>query len=263
MLMWLRRSCALIGFTLVLAGCGGGSAHPHSSASSGAGSAGGSGGSAAGSTAGGSQTAGPGSGAPNGVAKGSPAQILAAAEHTIAGVRSVHVVGSVVDNSVPVRLNLHLSAGHGGQGEVSESGLAFRLISTGRVLYIQGSPAFWEHFGGAKAAKLFQGKWLKVPDAGQFETLGRLATIPGLVGQLLDRHGQLARAGKATIGGRPAVGVTDRTQGGTLFVATTGRPYPLEIVKHGRDGGYVKFTEFNQPVSVVPPPKSISLPNAG
>jgi hypothetical protein len=197
------------------------------------------------------------------VASKPPTQIVAAASRAIDTARSVHVVGSVVDNGIQVHLDLHLSRAHGGQGRVSENGLGFRLVSTGRLLYIQGSSAFWTHFGGARAAKLFHGKWLKAPDSGQFGTLGRLATTRGLVTQLLSRHGKLARAGRETVDGHPAVGVVDRTQGGTLFVATTGQPYPLEIVKHGANGGYVRFTDFNQPVRVTPPAKAISLPSAG
>jgi hypothetical protein len=199
----------------------------------------------------------------NGVASQSPGQIVAAASRAIEAARSVHVVGSVVDNGIQVRLDLHLARGRGGQGEVSENGLGFQLISTGRVLYIQGSDAFWTHFGGAKAAQLFHGKWLKAPDAGQFGTLGRLATTQGLVEELLSRHGKLSGSGRTTLDGQPAVGVVDRTEGGTLFVATTGPPYPLEIVKRGRSGGYVRFTDFNQPVTITPPSRSISLPNGG
>lgn len=261
--MWLRTLALFSAFGLLLAGCGGGSSHHAArSTSRAAGAGGGANGTAA---ATGSATTGGASGtaASNGVAGRPPQRIVAAATHAINGVRSVQVAGSVVENGIPVRLDLHLSAPSGGEGEVSENGLAFRLISTGKVLYIQGSSAFWTHFGGARAAKLFRGKWLKVPNAGQFATLGTLATIPGAVNQLLAQHGTLVRAGRTTIDGRPAVGVADRTQGGTLFVATTGQPYPLEILKRGRNGGSVKFTDFNQPVTITPPAHAISLPGAG
>lgn len=248
--MWLRSPAALGAVTLLVAGCGGGG-----------------GGSSATSTgaAGTSPSTTPSSpaGPANGVVSQTPARIVAAASRAIETASAVHVVGAIVDNGIRVRLDLHLSRGRGGQGEVSENGLGFRLISTGKLLYIEGSNAFWDHYGGARAAKLFRGKWLKAPDAGQFGTLGKLATTQGLVGQLLGKHGKLSRAGRTTVDGHPAVGVIDRTQGGTLFVATTGRPYPLEIVKRGANGGYVKFTGFNQPVTITPPSKSISLPSAG
>jgi hypothetical protein len=257
--MWLRSLAALGFVTLLLAGCGGGS---NRSSSTGAGGTALGTGTATGSAGGASASAGStgASGPSNGVASKPATQIVAAASRAIETAHSVHVVGSIVDNGIEVHLDLHLSRGHGGQGRVSENGLGFRLISTGRLLYIQGSSAFWAHFGGARAAKVFHGKWLKAPDAGQFGTLGHLATTRGLVAELLSRHGKLSRAGRTTVGGHPAVGLVDRTQGGTLFVSTTGPPYPLEIVKHGANGGYVRFTDFNQPVTITPPAKSISLP---
>jgi hypothetical protein len=261
--MRLRSLALVCVFGLLLAGCGGGSSHHVSPPSSGAAGAGGSA-NAATSTTGPAVTGGTSeTAASNGVAAQPPQQILAAATHAIDGVRSVQVAGSVMENGIPVRLDLHLSAHHGGEGEVSENGLAFRLISTGKVLYIQGSSAFWTHFGGARAAKLFQGKWLKVPNAGQFATLGALATIPGAVSHLLAGHGTLARSGRTTINGRPAVVVADEAQGGTLFVSSTGQPYPLEILKRGQNGGDVKFSDFNQPVRITPPAHAINLPGAG
>jgi hypothetical protein len=230
----MRLRASVVAVMLLLAGCGGGST-PHTASR----------------------------GPVNGVADRAPGQIVAAAVRTIDSARSVHVVGSIADNGIQVRLDLHLARGRGGEGEVSENGLGFQLISAGKVLYIQGSRAFWIHFGGANAAKLFHGRWLKAPDSGQFATLGKLATTQGLVGQLLSKHGNLSRGGQVTVDGQPAVGVIDRTQGGTLFVAATGRPYPLEIIRRGSDGGYVKFTDFNGPVTITPPRKSISLPSPG
>jgi hypothetical protein len=76
-------------------------------------------------------------------------------------------------------------------------------------------------------------------------------------------HGKLAKTGRAVVSGQPAIGVVDRTQGGTLFVATSGRPYPLQIVKRGTNGGQVTFDDFNAPVKLVPPANPIALPNLG
>lgn len=199
----------------------------------------------------------------NGVASKPPDQIVTAAVKAIDGVSGVRVAGSIMENGIPVSLDLRLARSRGGEGTVSENGLSFRLIAVNNNLYILGSPAFWTHFGGSTAAKLFHNKWLKVPNSGQFATLGALTSIPRLFSQLLSSHGKLASAGRATVNGQPAVAVRDTTAGGTLYVATTGQPYPLQIVKAGRGGGHVRFSEFNQPVSLQPPAHSISLPGSG
>ena len=202
---------------------------------------------------------GPSAAPPNGVASKSAGQIVAAATRAVQRVSAVHVSGAVVENGIPVSLDLRLVRGQGGQGEMAENGLSFRLISLDHVLYILGSRAFWTHFGGATAAQLFQGKWLKTPDSGQFATLGDLASIPSLFGQLLRAHGKLAKAGRATVNGQPAVAVRDTT----VYVAATGPPYPLAIVKRGMNGGHVSFTDFDQTVRLRAPVDTISLPSAG
>ena len=132
-----------------------------------------------------------------------------------------------------------------------------------RVSAVQVSGGVVENGIPATAAQLFQGKWLKTPDSGQFATLGDLASIPSLFGQLLRAHGKLAKAGRATVNGQPAVAVRDTTAGGTLYVAATGPPYPLAIVKRGTDGGHVGFTDFDQTVRLRAPADTISLPSAG
>lgn len=164
---------------------------------------------------------------------------------------------------MPISLDLRLDRSGGGTGVVSENGLSFRLIALGRELYILGSSAFWTHFGGAGAAKLFENKWLKVPDSGQFATLGDLTNIPYLFRQLLTSHGKLAKAGRATVRGQEAVAVRDTSAGATLYVAASGPPYPLKIVKHGAGGGHASFSDFNRPVSLKAPAHAVSLPSGG
>lgn len=188
-----------------------------------------------------------------------PDAIVAAATRAMKTVQAVHVSGSIVDNGIPVKLDLSLVRNRGGEGEMSENGLGFQLIAVNHLLYIKGSNAFWTHFGGASAARIFQGKWLKAPAGGQFASLGALTSIERLFGQLLASHGKLAKGATATVAGQPAIGVIDRTQGGTLYVATTGQPYPLEIIKRGAGGGRVTFDRFNQPAALRAPASAIDL----
>src|ERR1017187_4658019 len=99
----------------------------------------------------------------NGVAGKTPAEIVAATKVAADSANSVHVVGSIVSSGSPITLDMHLLAGKGGRGQLSENGLAFELIQTGGTVYIKGSAAFYKHIGGTAAAQLLQGKWLKAP----------------------------------------------------------------------------------------------------
>ena len=59
--------------------------------------------------------------------------------------------------------------------------------------------------------------------------------------------------GKTTvIDGQPAIQLIDTTQGGSLYLAATGKPYPLEIRAKG-GGGTIRFESWNQPLRATAP----------
>jgi hypothetical protein len=196
----------------------------------------------------------------NGVASKSPDAVVTDAKGAIGGVKSVHVSGALVSGGSPLTLDLNLVSGKGGRGEMSENGLSFQLVDVGQNVYINGSPAFWRHFGGAAAATLFQGKWLKAPaTSGNFASLTALTNLHQLLTGLLSSHGTLAKGATTTVNGQKVVAVKDTTHGGTLYVATTGKPYPVEILKTGAQGGHVSFDRFNESVSLAAPANSIDI----
>ena len=228
----LTLTCSLLALALVLAtaaGCGG-------------------------SSSGGS------SGGANGIASKTPAEILAAAKAAADGASTVHVAGSVVNAGTSIALDMDLLAGKGGRGRLAEDGLSFELIEVGSHVYITGSPAFYRHFAGPAAAQLLQGKWLKASaTSGSFASLSSLTDMRKLLDSTLSSHGSLTRGATSTIAGQRVIAVRDRTHGGTLYVAATGTPYPIEIAKGGGGGGRILFTRWNAPVTVRAPANSVDL----
>jgi hypothetical protein len=197
----------------------------------------------------------------NGVADKSPADILAATKVAADAAKTVHVSGSIVSNGSPITLDMNLLAGKGGRGQLSESGLAFELIQVGKTVYIKGSPAFYKKIGGTAAAQLLQGKWLKAPASNSdFASLSQLTDLRQLVDQTLETHGSsLTKGGSSTIAGQKVVGITDKTKGGTLYIATTGQPYPVQIVKTGSSGGKITFDRWNSSVTLAAPANAIDV----
>ena len=196
----------------------------------------------------------------NGVADKTPAEILAATKAASDTATSVHVAGSIVSDKSPITLDMNLLAGKGGRGQLSESGLAFELIQVGGTVYIKGSPAFYKHIGGTAAAQLLQGKWLKAPSSdANFASLSQLTDLRQLVDQTLASHGSLKKSGTTTIAGQKVVGITDTTKGGTLYIATTGKPYPIEISKGGSGGGKITFDRWNSSVTLAAPKNAIDV----
>jgi hypothetical protein len=196
----------------------------------------------------------------NGVASETPTQILQAAKAAADGAASAHISGSIVSEGTPISLDLELLAGKGGHGQLAESGLSFQLIQVGKYVYVYGSAAFYRHVGGAAAAQLLQGKWLKAPVSdSNFASIASLTNLSKLVDTTLASHGTLARGASATVDGQKVVAVHDVSQGGTLYVASTGKPYPVEVVKNGGNGGRIVFDRWNKAVTLVAPATAINI----
>jgi len=96
------------------------------------------------------------------------------------------------------------------------------------------------------------------PATGQLASVAALADLQNLFNELLSNHGALAKGATSTVEGQKVVAVKD-TRGGTLYVATTGKPYPIEVSKPGPQGGRVIFDRYDEAVSLSAPANSIDI----
>jgi hypothetical protein len=94
---------------------------------------------------------------------------------------------------------------------------------------------------------------------GNFATLASLVDLRQLVDATLAGHGSLTKGGTTTTDGQRAGAVTDTSTGGTLHIATSGPPYPIEVTKPGTSGGMIVFDRWNEPVSLAAPANAIDL----
>ncbi len=196
----------------------------------------------------------------NGVASKTPIEIMTAAKAAANSAATAHVSGSIVDGGKPISLDLEFESGKGGKGTIKLGNLTIMTIQINGTVYIKGSEAFYRELAGAKAAVALRGKWLKAPASdGNFSSLASLTDLDKLIDATLEAHGSLSSAGSTTIDGQRAVGVTDKAKGGTLYVATTGAPYPVEIVKAGGAAGKVVFGGWNKPVTLSAPTDTINI----
>ncbi len=217
-----------------------------------------------------------GSSSGNGVASKSPPEIIAAARAAADGASTVHVSGSTVTSGTPIALDLSLVAGKGGRGRIAENGLSFELLELEGTIYIKGSTAFYRHFAGAAAAKLLRGKWLKAPaTSSSFAGLSSLIALHKLLDAALASSDKaLVSAGTSTVKGQAVVGVKDTAQGETIYVATTGKPYPVAATKSGATeagrhspsarthvsaSGTIAFAEWNKPVTLTAPANAVDI----
>ena len=200
-----------------------------------------------------------GSSSGNGLAAKTPDQIVAAARSAADGAATVRVAGSMMSAGVPVSIDMELVRGKGGRGRIALEGLSIEVVRVGSALYLMGNPAFYRRIAGPTAAHLLRGKWLKAvkSSVGDFSPLASLTQLDFLIDAALAGHGPLASGATTTLDGQEALAVKDLSRGGTLYVAATRSPYPLEVL--GGSGGRLVFDRWNRPISLEAPLDAVNV----
>jgi hypothetical protein len=195
----------------------------------------------------------------NGYAKQPPNDVVRAAEQAAVAAKSVHITGNVVDNGTKLAIDLTLVHGQGGKGKMAERGLSFELVRIGERVFMRGSDAFWRQFAGEGAVALLHGKWLTGPVGNeQLADLASLFDAKSLFKSALRDHGRLANRGEQEYQGETAVELDDVSEGGALYIAAEGEPYPVAIVG-GQSDGTISFTEWNEDVELTAPKGAIDI----
>jgi hypothetical protein len=197
----------------------------------------------------------------NGVASKSPSEILAASKAAADSATSVHVVSKASQGPLSLTSNLDL-ASNGGRGQVSGLGLAYEVIRVGNTLYVKGNSAFYTRLSATTGLHLPQGVWLKAPaSGGKLAQLASFTEMSGELGRLLSSTAPITKGTTTTVNGQKAIELkmTAKLFSGSLFIATTGKPYPIELLKHGRESGQTTFSGWNAPVSLTAPPNAIAV----
>jgi hypothetical protein len=196
----------------------------------------------------------------NGISSMSVKQILTTVQAAVKNAKTVHIAGGGSSGGSSLVLNLTLEKGTGGSGTISVNGLSFQIVKDGNKLYFKGGPAFLKHYAGA-AATLIQGRWFVVPSTvNGFSDFVPLTNISELIDHILGTApATLAKGKETTINGQPALAVTDTTNGGTLYVATTGPAYPLQLKPKTGTTGLINFTAWDQPVTITPPSNAVDF----
>lgn len=195
----------------------------------------------------------------NSVAAKSPRAIVAAALSAVNGASSVNVSGGVGDKAL-IAIDLHFVTGRGCAGHLTVNGrLGVDIVRIGSKMYLKGSAAFWRDYVDTAAARLVGGKWSMV-SASESDT-ATLASLTDLH-KLLDPsayRGKLTKSTTMTLDGKKAVSVEGRLRI-RLFVAATGKPYPIEInALDALDADRITFDEWNAPVTLTAPKDAIDI----
>jgi hypothetical protein len=197
----------------------------------------------------------------NGVASKSASEILAASKAAAASATSVHVVSKSSQGPLSIALNLDM-ASNGGRGQVSLLGLNFELIRVGNTLYAKGNHAFYTRLSATTGLHLPQGVWLKAPaSAGKLAQLASFTDLSRELNLLLNANNPIAKGHTSTVNRQRAIELRQTGQlfTGSLFIATSGKPYPIELLKRGRESGQTTFSGWNAPVSLTAPANAVAI----
>jgi hypothetical protein len=203
--------------------------------------------------------AGCGGSSSNGVASKSAGEILAASRSAAVSASSVRVLSRSAQGPLVVTLDLE-RASDGARAKASLLGLSFEVIRIDGTLYVTGNKVFLRRLAASTGIHIPSGRWLKTTTANA--RLAQLAayTTPTELNLLLSGASPVKGA-TTTIEGQPVIALKEsgKLYSGALYVATTGQPYPIEILKHGRETGQTTFTGWNQPISLTPPANAIAV----
>jgi hypothetical protein len=196
----------------------------------------------------------------NGVAAKSASEILAATRAAAQSASSVHVTAnSKVLKGRGLTLDASLSKQQA-HARISFFGYDLQTIRDGHTMYVKGNRQVDERLEATLGVKVPSGKWLK-GSASSLGQVGAFTDISKELSLILSGSGKVTKGARVKTDGQPAITLklTRKLYSGTLYVATTGRPYPLKLTKTGRETGQTTFTGWNDPVSVSPPANAVDL----
>jgi hypothetical protein len=195
---------------------------------------------------GGAEEPGPVGPTDNGVSALAADEILERAKSALQQAKSYRVKGDGNSDGQKMSLDFRIS-GTDLAGRLTMDGANVEILSAAGQQFMRPDEKFWSTIAGAdkgaEFAKLLGNKWVKVPkDNKNFDGLLGIANVDNL----LKPDGKLTKGEPKDVDGAKAIGLVDGgAEGGTLYVATTGEPYPLRLVSgDAAEGGQVDFTDF-------------------
>jgi hypothetical protein len=205
----------------------------------------------------------------NGVTAKSASEILQATRTAAQNANSVHVVSSATTtHGGSLTLDASLAKDQG-RANVSFFRFSLQAIRTDDTIYVKGNELFAARLGAVLGVKVPANTWIKGPAKG---TLGRAAgTFTNITTELpvmLAGTGKVTKGTKVKIDGQPTIvlKLSRKLYTGSLYVATTGQPYPLKLLKTGTgdtpgfsETGQTTFTNWNDPITVTPPTHAVDI----
>lgn len=187
--------------------------------------------------------------------------IIAASRAAAEKASSVHVVSMASVGKVTLSSNLQL-ADDSGRSSLSLGRIGYQAIRIGNTLYVKGTPALSRQLAARTGVHVPLGAWLKgSAETGALERFAPSTDLQSKLGVILTTSGQLAKGPSTIIDGQHVIELKEAAKlfKGSIYIATTGQPYPVTIVKHGHESGQTSFSGWNEALSLVAPSNAIDV----
>jgi hypothetical protein len=199
----------------------------------------------------------------NGEANKPGPQILKDSARALLTAHSYKLQGIVPVSGGSGRFTFEVGGAHLGAGTFSMGSLTFQLDEIKGTDYVK-SKTLWAQADGGALQGLLANKWVSIPaDNSLAQTLtsglAALTSAKQEAATILKGESLATRGPIGTFGGQGVVAVNEGS-GSTatkILVATSGTPYPLRVVGHGKD--YLNLSNFNQNFGITAPKGAVSL----
>jgi len=192
----------------------------------------------------------------------SAGSIISAAVADTEAASSVRMSGAGTDGGKSIMFDLTLARGHGCEGTLSMSATeSFQLVYQDQTVWMKPSNAFYASLGSDKAAlSALEGKYIKVSATNSLiGNISQLCSLNGLLGNVGPQAGKTYAAASAPYDGQPAIKMTQPGHPGYAYVSDTAKPVVLQVSAPGSSGGSISFADYNEPVTITPPPAAQTI----
>jgi hypothetical protein len=196
----------------------------------------------------------PAAAAGNGIESKTPGTIVKTALAALRKARSVRMKGDFEEDGEAVGLDLKLTGKGDIAGWVESEGVRMHVIKSGERQFLRGRE-FLKQSAGPEIAELIGDDWMEVP----LESYGSNDVTEGLdlkslADELITEDDGFRKVGPAKVNGRAALKL--KGPGQVLFVATTGKPYPLRW-EATLEGQKIDFTGYDKNQGIKAPADAV------
>jgi hypothetical protein len=189
----------------------------------------------------------------NGVADLAADEIVAEVLEAAEAAESVQVTGEMEVDGEGLAFDMGFTAG-GATGTLTFEGADIELLSVDGDVYMRGDADAWTTMtGNPSAGALLANRYALLPaDDASFEDFAAFTDLAGFVDELMTTEGSVSKGDEAEIGGQKVIGLISDDEGGTLYVATTGDPLPIQLAAPEGETGSLDF-DWDATVEVAAP----------